>query len=116
MSKSILQDKSKRQCYLCMLLYDNDSRRVCIEEHHVFGGPNRKKSEHYGLKIYLDRYHHTGDITGSSEAIHMNKKYDLMVKQIAQREFEKRYGHEKFMAVFGKNYIPEEEWSDGGEG
>ena len=29
----------------------------------------------------------------------------LMLKRDCQREFERRYGHEKFMQVFGKNYL-----------
>lgn len=81
---------------------------VCIEcggrgtqTHHVIFGKNRKWSEKYGLKIRLCYQCH--------EALHshangMDKRY----KQMAQRCFEQRYGHEKFMEVFGKNYLEED--------
>lgn len=42
----------------------------------------------------------------SDAGIHFNKAIDLQVKQIAQREFEDTYGHEEFMRIFGKNYLP----------
>ena len=42
--------------------------------------------------------------------IHMDlhdrdKKLEIQLKQDAQRAFEKIYGHEKFMALFRKNYL-----------
>ena len=67
MSRSIMQDKSKHRCYICDIFCGDGSVKPYLEEHHVFGGPRRKKSEHYGLKVYLCRKHHTGDITGSRE-------------------------------------------------
>lgn len=78
-----------------------------LEEHHVFGGPNRKISEHYGLKVYLCRAHHTGDINGNSEAVHSPSKnnYAEQLHELAQREFEERYSHEEFMDRFGRNYL-----------
>ena len=36
----------KGECYLCGALGQT-------EEHHCFGGPNRRLSEKYGLKVYL---------------------------------------------------------------
>ena len=30
---------------------------------------------------------------------------DLHLEQLGQRHFEDKYGHEKFMEVFGKNYL-----------
>lgn len=107
MSRSIMQDKSKHRCYICDLFCGDGSVKPYLEEHHVFGGPRRKKSEHYGLKVYLCRKHHTGDITGSREAVHRPdcNDYGLRLKRLAQIEFESRYGHDKFMAEFGKNYL-----------
>lgn len=75
-----------------------------LEEHHVLGGSNRKNSEHYGLKVMLCIPHHR---TGA-EAVHINAEISNMLKEIAQVKFEKKYGHEKWMGVFGKNYISEE--------
>ena len=51
MSKSIIQNKDGC-CYMCDLL-GTRQQGYTIEEHHCFGGPNRKLSEKYGLKIYL---------------------------------------------------------------
>lgn len=40
---SILHDKNSRTCYLCVTLHDNWNEHRILDEHHVFGGPNRKK-------------------------------------------------------------------------
>lgn len=102
MSKSILQNKSGGECYLCSLLLDIDSPAACREEHHVMHGTaNRRLSEHYGLKVYLCPYHHR---TGP-EAVHIAPQTDLLLKQAAQRTFEKKYSHGKWMEIFGKNYL-----------
>ena len=52
-AKSILQDKEDKRCYLCMLLYgDNSIKRV--QEHHIcFGTANHAKAEEMGLKVNL---------------------------------------------------------------
>ena len=44
MAKSILQ--KDKECFLCTRMQD-------LEQHHIFGGPNRKWSEKYGLKVWL---------------------------------------------------------------
>lgn len=41
----------------------------------------------------------------STAGVHFNKKLDEELKQYAQREFEKVYGHDKFMEVFNRNYL-----------
>lgn len=43
------------RCWLC-------GRWGWLEEHHIFGGANRKKSEKYGLKVGLcgDTCHRNG--------------------------------------------------------
>lgn len=43
----------------------------------------------------------------SDSGIHFNKGFDLEVKRIAQLTFEVEYGHEEFMRIFGRNYLPE---------
>ena len=102
---SILHSKGSRTCYLCVMLHDNWNEHRILDEHHVFGGPNRKNSEEYGLKVYLCHNHH---IYGP-EAVHNNAEIRHELQRIAQREFEKRYGYEKFMEVFGRNYLDREE-------
>ena len=107
MSKSILQRKDGT-CYLCSMLHGDESYYSWLEEHHVFGGTaNRKRSEHFGLKIYLCNSHHNQTC---SESVHNNEEINETVKRIAQREYESRYGHASFMAEFGKNHLDEAEW------
>ena len=72
-----------------------------MECHHViYGTSNRKNSEKYGLKVWLCHRHHTGD-----EGVHFNKDLDLMLKQTAQKEFEKTHTREEFMTIFGRNWL-----------
>jgi hypothetical protein len=42
----------------------------------------------------------------SDHGVHFNKPLDTQLKQIAQREFEDTYGHDEFIRIFGKNYLP----------
>ena len=91
--KSIMQT-DKEECFLC-------GGRASEEHHCIYGTANRKLSEKYGLKVYLcPDCHRTGNI-----AVHKNYFMDLKLKQMAQKKFEERYGHNKFMEVFKKNYL-----------
>ena len=102
MSKSILQDKRGGECYLCNMLLGIDTPTPTREEHHVMHGTaNRKLSEHYGLKVYLCPYHHRN----GPQAVHKCRQTDILLKQAAQRAFERKYSPEKWMEVFGKNYL-----------
>ena len=93
--KSILQ-KQKR-CFICGTTHN-------LHEHHVFEGTaNRKKSEKYGLKIWLCGKHHNL----SNEGVHFNKALDLTIKRIAQRVFEDEHSRFEWMQIFGRNYIDE---------
>lgn len=97
--KSIVQE-NKEECFLCgrMANYWQGN----IEEHHCFGGPNRKHSEKYGLKVYLHGLscHREGD-----GAVHRSKEARLSVQREAQKAFEKTHTREEFMKIFGKNYL-----------
>lgn len=102
MSKSIMHNKQDGTCYLCMLLRQDYMRRYQLEEHHAIeGNPGRKLSEHYGLKVYLCIPHHRT----SDEAVHRNVKNRRIIERAAQEAFEKKYSHEMWMKVFGRNYI-----------
>lgn len=102
MSKSIMQDKTGGECYLCKRLLGIDTPAACREEHHAMHGTaNRRLAEQYGLKVYLCPYHHR---TGP-EAVHRCQQTDHLLKQDAQKIFEHKYGHTKWMEVFGKNYL-----------
>ena len=120
MSRSIIPGDVPGRCYICAhygkppeALRKEGENGYCaafsqqIEEHHIFGGPHRKLSEHYGLKVHLCIYHHTS----GSEAVHNNRTWDLRMKQIGQKAFEERYSHGEWMQVFGRDYLREGESS-----
>ena len=66
-----------------------------------YGTANRQLSIKYGLVIFIPHeLHNLGN-----NCIHKNKEFDLKIKKIAQREFEKKYSHDEFMRIFGKNYV-----------
>lgn len=104
MSKSILQNKSDEECLLCRILGPVPGNWP-LEEHHVmFGRRFRKKSEHYGLKVYICIPHHrTGE-----DAAHQNDEVSDLLKKLAQIQFEKIYSHELWMQEFGINYLDDE--------
>ena len=87
---SILQ--KEKVCFVCKTPLD-------LECHHVFGGPRRKLSERYGLKLWLCHEHHTG-----SQGVHFNREFMEELHDYAQRAFEAEYGEEEFLKIFGKNY------------
>ncbi len=104
MSRSILQNKADGECLLCRILGPEEG---CwpLEEHHVmFGRRFRKKSEHYGLKVYIGVAHHRI----GENAVHQNEEVNDILKQLAQIQFEKKYSHELWMKEFGINYLDEE--------
>jgi len=74
------------------------------ELHEVFGGKNRQASIKYNMQIRLCGYHHRY----GEHAIHKDKEFRQQVQARYQQKFEKIYGHEKFMQVFGRNYIRDE--------
>ena len=99
MAKSIIQN-NKTQCFLCGRNGQGDS----LEEHHVYGGPNRKNSEKYGLKVYLcgNECHRNGKFS-----VHQNAEVAKKVKRIAQFAAMTHYkwSEDEFRTIFGKSYI-----------
>lgn len=91
--KSIIQND--KRCYV-------SGSETNLHKHHIFQGTaNRKKSEQYGLWVWLRADWHNM----SSYGVHFNKKLDTELKQLAQRKFEEKYDHDTFMDVFKKNYL-----------
>ena len=72
-----------------------------VEIHHVFGGPNRKNSDKYGLVVPLCHRHHNEPPAG----VHHNEGSMLALQADAQAVFESIESHEDFMRVFGRDYI-----------
>ena len=41
----------------------------------------------------------------ASYGVHFDRALDMQLKQTCQRKFERLYGRDKFIEVFGKSYI-----------
>lgn len=91
--RSIIQDEK-----ICYITGRGDS----LEEHHVYGGYNRRLSEQYGLKVYLIRELHRGP-----NGAHCNHELDLKIKEEVQKIAMEYYNWdiEDFRRKFGKSYI-----------
>ncbi len=99
--KSIMHDRKDGTCYLCMKLHGDYSRKSVLQEHHAIGGTaNRKKSEEYGLKVYLCPPHHLNGL--SPEAVHGNDRIRRYIEVAAQETFERHFPEKDFKEVFGK--------------
>lgn len=88
-----LFDTEQGRCYLCKR-YGDTAR------HEVFGASSRSFSKALGLWVDLCPSCHN--------RVHMENDNEL--KEEGQRLFEKEYGHERFMGVFQRNYLEEQEW------
>ena len=72
-----------------------------LHRHHVYGGSNRSNSEKYGCWIWLRAdYHNMSD-----HGVHFDKELDLAIKQQTQVRFKAIWGRDRFMEVFGRNYL-----------
>ena len=92
MAKSIIQES--RECYFC-------GRMTDLERHHVFGGvANRPISEKYGLTVWLCPECHRG-----ADGAQYKKDRNLLLKQEAQRAFERKNPRALWMELIRKNYL-----------
>jgi hypothetical protein len=86
--------QERRECWV-------SKRTDGLQLHHVIhGNGKRKLSDKYGLTVWLRPEWHTGN-----QGVHFNPVLDMELKQEAQRRFEQVYGHEKWMAEFGRDYL-----------
>lgn len=99
MRKSIIQHDTTK-CFLCGLPAGGDP----LDKHHVFAGALRKKSEKYGLTVYL--HHHKCHIFGPDAAHQSGETADFLHK-VGQKVAMKEYGWtvEEFRKEFYKNYL-----------
>lgn len=95
--KSILQQEKK--CFLC----GKKGGYFGLDVHHVFFGSLRKKSDKYGLTVYL--CHDTCHLNG----VHKNAEVNRALQSFAQNKAMKHYSWsvEDFREKFHKNYIKE---------
>lgn len=78
--------------------------RAAADRHHVFGGAKRKKSEEYGLVVWLCRECHDRVHFGESG----RKLMDALRKE-AQAKFEREHPDKDFLKEFGRNYLDDAE-------
>ena len=90
MTKSIMQDDEC--CYIT-------GSRINLECHHCLHGISKRSlADKYGLWVWLRHDIHM--------SLHdRDKELDRYLEQEAQKAFEKKYSHEEFMRIFGKNYL-----------
>ena len=90
--KSIIQNS--KECFICHTTYN-------LEDHHIFGGPNRKRSELYGLKVWLCCQHHTGQF-----GVHNDPGLMKALRKVGQKKFEECWGdRDDFRRIFRRNYL-----------
>lgn len=91
---------TEKTCWLC----GRNGATDPLDLHHIFGGPYRKKSEKYGLVVYL--CHNDCHIFGR-EAAHQNTDTMLRLKQYGQAKVmeEQGWSIEHFIREFGRNYL-----------
>lgn len=94
MKKSIVETNPAECCFLC-------GSEGYLERHHIFGGPNRKLSEKYGLTVHLCWMCHQD----SREGVHYNREKRRDLQKTGQQAFETRYPSLSFRKIFGINYI-----------
>lgn len=87
----MLTGDSDGKCYIC--------GGIPTDVHHcMHGTANRRIAEQYGLTVHLCRHCHA--------LVHEGMVgYDEMLKQDAQRDFERSHSRDEWMRLFGKNYL-----------
>lgn len=88
-----LFDTEPGKCYIC-------GRYCDTARHEVFGASSRDFSKALGMWIDICPECHNRE----------HSRNDGELKREGQRLFERQYGHERFMGVFMRNYLDEEDW------
>ena len=99
--KSIVQ--KNKECFVC-------KSDINLHEHHIFFGmANRKLSERYGLKVWLNHYWHNEPPTVDCPCggVHFNRALRRKLEREGQKAFEQRYPDLDFRKLFGRSYTEE---------
>lgn len=83
-----------RRCKRCGKTYG-------VEEHHIFGGANRKRSDRDGLTIDLCGHCHRT----SKDSAHASGEYTCYLHKLGQTVYEDYYGEGSFLPEYGRNYL-----------
>lgn len=88
------------ECWLC----GRNGAADPLDRHHLFGGAYRKKSEKYGLVVYLchNRCHIFGELAVHNNAATMQRLHEYGQKKVMQ---EQGWDTGRFIGEFGKNYL-----------
>lgn len=78
------------RCFIC------HREGIPLQVHHLLHGSRRKFADKYGLTVRLCTACHT--------ALHDRGLHDRELQALAQRAFEERYGHKRYMMESGKDY------------
>ncbi len=91
-------------CWLC----GRNGAQDPLDRHHIFGGPNRAKSERYGLTVYL--CHGSCHLYGPTAAHNCRETMD-MLHRYGQRLAMERQGWatDEFAREFGRSYLTDED-------
>lgn len=114
MIKSCDNCRKKKKCSragevtVCYLHSDSENRKchkcgasLMIEEHHIYGAANRKRSDRDGLTVDLCANCHRND----KDSAHASGKYSEYLHKIGQIVYEQTYGDGSFLKEYGRNYI-----------
>ncbi len=98
---------SERSCWLC----GRNGTADPLDKHHIFGGACRRKSEEYGLVVWL--CHRRCHLSGR-RAVHSCRETMDALHQYGQRLAMEQQGwtREEFMLEFGRNYLDEEDLAE----
>lgn len=90
----------EKECWLC----GRNGAIDPLDKHHIFNGPNRQKSERYGLTVYL--CHANCHIFGPN-AVHRNIYTRRKLQRYGQEKAmeENGWDTEDFIREFGRNYL-----------
>ena len=93
---SIIPGNEKGKCFIC-------GRYCRTEQHHIFGGASRAKSEKYGLKVDLCHDCHNEPPNG----VHFNAENNNRLKATGQNAAMLAYhwSKEDFIKEMGRNYL-----------
>lgn len=88
-----------KECWYC----GRNGAADPLDRHHIFGGPFRRKSEKYGLVVYL--CHNDCHIFGPLAA-HRNKTTMGLLHRYGQDKAMREQGwtEERFIKEFGRSY------------
>ena len=92
--KSIIEGDDEEKCFLC------GSYGPIIDPHHIFGGPDRKVSDRYGLIVHLCRSCHDY-VHGKNGAATLNYLHTK-----GQMTYEEKIGNrDQFRKEFRGSYL-----------